>query len=165
MAEPFLAEVRIFSFNFPPQGWAMCNGQLLPINQNQALFSILGTTYGGDGRVNFALPNLQGRVPVHAGDGIILGQVGGESAHTLSPSEMPAHVHPVTGSSAGATVKSPSGKLWGAAPSSPFAPTPNTTMNPAAVAQVGGSQPHDNHPPTLILNFCIALQGIFPSQN
>jgi microcystin-dependent protein len=165
MAEPFLGEVRIFSFNFAPNGWAMCNGQLMAINQNQALFSILGTTYGGDGRTTFGLPNLQGRVPVHVGNGIGLGEIGGESGHTLSIGEMPAHMHSATGSSAEASVKSPSGKLWGASASSPFVATANTVMNPAAVTQVGGNLAHDNQPPALVLNFCIALVGIFPSRN
>jgi len=167
MAEPFLAEIRIFSFNFPPKGWAFCNGQLLPINQNQALFSILGTTYGGDGRTNFALPNLQGRAPVHTGNGIILGQAGGESAHTLNISEMPAHNHtPVGSSSAGSA--GPGANLWatdntGANPYGTAAL--NTTMNPASILPGGGSQPHENLSPYLVLNFCIALQGIFPSRN
>jgi microcystin-dependent protein len=165
MAEPFIGEVRIFSFNFAPKGWAMCNGQLMAINQNQALFSILGTMYGGDGRTTFALPNLQGRVPLHVDADFVLGQFSGEQAHMLLISEMPAHAHSATGSSMGASVKSPSGKLWAASASSPFAATPNTAMSPATVAQVGGSQAHDNQPPTLILNFCIALTGIFPSRS
>jgi microcystin-dependent protein len=164
MAEPFLAEIRIFSFNFPPKGWALCNGQLLPINQNQALFSLLGTTYGGDGRVNFALPNLQGRMPVHVGNGIILGQLAGETAHTLTPSEMPAHTHTAVGSSTPANLGAPTGNLW-ATGNAAYNPTPNTTMNPACVQSVGGSQAHENMSPYLVLNFCIALQGIFPSQN
>ena len=164
MAEPYLAEIRIFSFNFPPKGWALCNGQLLPINQNQALFSLLGTVYGGDGRINFALPNLQGRMPVHVGNGIALGQVGGQTAHTLSISEMPAHTHAAVGSSTPANLGVPTGNLW-ATGNAAYNPTPNTTMNPACVLPVGGSQPHENMSPYLVVFFCIALQGIFPSQN
>src|SRR5207302_6669561 len=113
MAEPFLSEIKIMSFVFAPKGWALCDGQLLPINQNQPLFSLLGTTYGGDGRVNFALPDLQGRNPMHMGSGHTLGERGGEGAHTLSISEMPAHTHACTGSSAQATLTSPAGNLWG----------------------------------------------------
>ena len=164
MAEPYLAEIRIFSFNFPPKGWALCNGQLLPINQNQALFSLLGTVYGGDGRIKFALPNLQGRMPVHVGNGIALGQVGGQTAHTLSISEMPAHTHAAVGSSTPANLGVPTGNLW-ATGNAAYNPTPNTAMNPACVLPVGGSQPHENMSPYLVVFFCIALQGIFPSQN
>jgi microcystin-dependent protein len=167
MAEPFLAEVRIFSFKFAPKGWALCNGQLLPINQNQALFSLLGTTYGGDGRTNFALPNLQGRTPVHTGSGIALGQLGGESAHTLTVSELPAHNHvPVGSPSAGSA--GPGGSLWATdnTGSNPYSTAAvNTAMNPASVLATGGSQAHQNLSPYLVLNFCIALQGIFPSHN
>ncbi len=164
MGTPYLAEIRIFSFNFAPKGWAMCNGQLLPINQNQALFALLGTTYGGDGRVNFALPNLQGRVPVYVGNGIVLGQMGGETGHTLNMAEMPAHIHPPVGSGTTANAADPTGNLW-AAVNGAYSPTPNTAMNPACVLNAGGSQPHENMSPYLTLNFCIALQGIFPSQN
>jgi microcystin-dependent protein len=164
MATPFLSEIRMFSFGFPPKGWAFCNGQLLPINQNQALFSLLGTTYGGDGRVNFGLPDLQARVPMHDGNGHTLGERGGEQGHTLIISEMPAHTHAVTGSSAQATLASPGGNLWGSDGSSPFAPTPNAAMNAASITSIGGSQAHLNMSPFLTLNFCIALQGIFPSQ-
>jgi microcystin-dependent protein len=165
MSEPFLAEIRIFSFNFPPKGWAMCNGQLLPINQNQALFSLLGTTYGGDGRVNFALPNLQGRVPFHIGGGLVQGQSSGEAAHTLTISEMPAHTHVPVGSSNNASAASPANNLWASLSGGGYLPTANTTMNPASILNNGGGQPHDNMSPYLVLDFCIALQGIFPSQN
>jgi microcystin-dependent protein len=165
MSEPFLGEIRVISWNYPPKGWAFCNGALMQINQNQALFSILGTTYGGDGRTTFALPNLQGRVPVHVGNGISLGQAGGETSHTISISEMPAHGHVPVGTSVAASLRTPSGNLWAASASSPFAATANTSMNPASVSQSGGSQPHENQPPYLVLNFVIALQGIFPSQN
>ncbi len=165
MSEPFLGEIKVISWNFPPKGWAFCNGALMQINQNQALFSILGTFYGGDGRTTFALPNLQGRVPVHVGNGISLGQAGGETSHTISISEMPAHVHAPVGTSAPASLRTPSGNLWAASASSSFATSANTSMNPASVSSSGGSQPHENQPPYLVLNFIIALQGIFPSQN
>jgi len=165
MAEPFIAEIRIVSFNFPPKGWAFCNGQLLPINQNQALFSILGTTYGGDGRTTFALPNLQGRVPFHVGDGLFLGERSGETAHTLNISEIPAHTHVPVGSSNLADQGVPTGKLWANSSQTAYRATPDTAMNPASILPVGGSQPHENMPPYLTLNFVIALQGIFPSQN
>jgi microcystin-dependent protein len=165
MSEPYLGEVKIISWNFPPKGWTFCNGQLLPINQNQALFSILGTTYGGDGRTTFALPNLQGRSPVHVGNGIVLGELGGETAHTLNISEMPAHNHTPVGSNTVGNVAA-LGNLWAADNSgaNPYAATPNTSMNPACVLPNGGSQPHENMSPYLVLNFVIALQGIFPSQ-
>ncbi len=165
MSEPFLGEVKIISWNFPPKGWAFCNGQLLPINQNQALFSILGTTYGGDGRVTFGLPNLQGRTPVHVGNGIALGELGGETAHTLNISELPAHNHVPVGSSNTATDPSPAGNVWPKDPNNPFNTASNTAMSPQCISATGGSQPHENMSPYLVLNFVIALQGIFPSQN
>jgi microcystin-dependent protein len=165
MSEPFLGEVKIISWNFPPKGWAFCNGQLLPINQNQALFSILGTTYGGDGRVNFGLPNLQGRSPVHVGDGILLGEVGGETAHTLNTSEMPAHNHVPVGNNSAATATGPAGNLWAINPKNAYSGSATNAMNAACVTPTGGSQPHENMSPYLVLNFIIALQGIFPSQN
>lgn len=166
MAEPFLSEIRIMSFNFAPKGWALCNGQLLPINQNQALFSLLGTTYGGDGRVNFALPNNRGRVPIHVGSGHTLGQQGGEQAHTLTLAEMPTHTHLVQGSSAstGGNV-SPAGRYPGGANNAYHPPASLTALDPGTVANAGGSQPHQNMQPFLTLSFCIALQGIFPSPN
>jgi len=166
MSEPFLAEVKIISWNFPPKGWAFCNGQLLPINQNQALFSLLGTTYGGDGRTTFALPNLQGSMPVHVGQGIALGQRGGETAHTLNISEMPAHNHIPVGSNINPPpFPTATGNLWSANNAKPFAASATGSMNPACVAVAGGSQPHENMSPYLVLNFIIALQGIFPIRN
>lgn len=165
MSEPFLSEIRIVSFGFAPKGWAFCNGQLLPINQNQAIFSLLGTTYGGDGRVNFGLPNLQGRIPVHAGQGIVLGELGGETSHTLNISEVPAHTHVPVGSGSDPTTPNPSNTVvWARNNASPYTGTANTAMNPASVASTGGNQPHQNLPPYLVLNFIVALQGIFPSQ-
>lgn len=165
MSSPFLSEIKVVSFSFAPKGWALCNGQLLPINQNQALFSLLGTTYGGDGRVNFGLPNLQGRSPVHMGGGFTLGQTGGETAHTLNISEIPAHNHVPVGSNNTATDPSPANNLWDTDSNKPYSPTANTAMSPASVLPAGGSQAHDNMSPYLVLNFIIALQGIFPSQN
>ena len=166
MAEPFLSEIRIMSFGFPPKGWALCDGQLLPINQNQPLFSLLGTTYGGDGRVNFALPNLQGRVPIHMGGGHTLGERGGEQAHTLSISEIPTHTHSLVGTSRTGTLIIAAGNLLGTSPSQMYqAPDNNlAAMSAASIANVGGSQAHLNMQPFLVLNFSIALQGIFPSQ-
>lgn len=164
MAEPFLSEIRIMSFGFAPKGWALCNGQLLPINQNQALFSLLGTTYGGDGRVTFGLPNLQARTPIHVGGGHALGERGGEPAHTLSLAEMPAHTHTVNGSSAAASSVAPAGNVP-AANTGLYGQGSLTSLVPQSVATVGGSQAHLNMQPFLVLNFSIALQGIFPSQN
>jgi len=166
MAEPFLSEIRIMSFEFAPKGWAMCNGQLLPINQNQALFSLLGTTFGGDGRVNFALPDLRGRTPIHVGSGHTLGERGGEQAHTLSIAELPEHAHVLNGTSNNGTTNVPTnnvlGKTLGLTYSSP---TQLVAMNPGSVTNTGGSQAHLNMQPFLTLTFCIALQGIFPSPN
>jgi microcystin-dependent protein len=165
MSEPFLGEIKIISWNFPPKGWTFCNGQLLPINQNQALFSILGTTYGGDGIQTFGLPNLQGRSPLHVGNGIVLGEMGGETSHTLNISEIPAHTHVPVGSSSSASQKSPVGNVWATLTTNPYSDTAGSAMNPAGILPTGGSQPHENTSPYLVLNFIIALQGIFPSQN
>lgn len=168
MAEPFLSEIRIMSFVFAPKGWALCNGQLLPINQNQGLFSLLGTTFGGDGRVNFALPDLRGRTPIHVGSGHSLGERGGEQAHTLSIAELPEHVHVLNASSSDANNALPfansAGNLLAKSPQQVYsAPQNLVAMNPGSVTNVGGSQAHLNMQPFLTLNFCIALQGIFPS--
>lgn len=169
MAEPFLAEIRIMSFDFPPKGWALCNGQLLPINQNQALFALLGTTYGGDGRVNFALPDLRGRVPVHFGAGFTQGTRGGEQAHTLTQSEMPQHIHFQQASTqvGNASPPRPSNNILAdSAPSLGYnGGTGLVALNPLTVTNIGGSQAHDNMQPYLTVSFCIALQGIFPSRN
>ena len=164
MAEPFLAEIRLMSFVFAPKGWALCNGQFLPINQNQALYSLLGTTFGGDGRVNFRLPDLRGQVPVHVGNGLTLGQRGGEQAHTLTTAEMPSHGH-LVGASSAATggTSSPAGRVVGSASNMFHPPEALTAMHADAIGSVGGSQPHANMQPYLTLSFCIALQGIFPS--
>jgi microcystin-dependent protein len=170
VAEPFLSEIRIMSFNFPPKGWAFCNGQFLPINQNQALFSLLGTTYGGNGQTTFALPNLQGRVPIHMGSGFTLGQVGGQVTHTVTMGEMPQHFHSLMASSQNGNTSfpaNPSGNVLSTS-NTPFYRPPDggfVSLIPSMVSNVGGSQPHTNQQPFLALTFCIALQGIFPSQN
>jgi microcystin-dependent protein len=168
MAEPFLSEIRIMSFDFAPKGWAMCNAQLLPINQNQALFSLLGTTYGGDGRVNFALPDLRGKVPIHFGSGRNIGEKGGEQAHTLSIAEMPQHLPTMNATTAAAVANTiPSNTVMLATASGDAIyndPSALVAMDPRACSNVGGSQPHLNMQPFLTLTFCIALQGIFPSQ-
>ncbi|HOW64817.1 MAG TPA: tail fiber protein [Candidatus Paceibacterota bacterium] len=170
MAEPFLSEIRIMSFVFPPKGWALCNGQLLPINQNQALFSLLGTTYGGDGRVNFALPDLRGRTPIHVGSGHTLGEWGGEQAHTLSIAELPTHTHLAMAASAPATQTLPGNTNYLAKTTAGVSAYTGTMSNlvalhAASVTNTGGSQAHLNMQPFLTLSFCIALQGIFPSPN
>jgi len=166
MAEPFLSEIRIMSFDFAPKGWALCNGQLMPINQNQGLFSLLGTTFGGDGRVNFALPDLRGRTPIHVGSGHTLGERGGEQAHTVTISELPTHVHTLNGSSTQATTNVPASNtvLSASNPQNVYAQASNfIAMSAASIGNTGGNQAHLNMEPFLVLNFCIALQGIFPS--
>ena len=173
MAEPFLSEIRIFSFGFAPRGWAMCNGQILPISQNTALFSLLGTTYGGDGRSTFALPNLQARVPMHSGQGPgltqrTLGESGGEASHTLSVAEIPAHTHPTHASANVASEHALGGNIWAAQGTDTdysAAKSGLVAMHQTAITGGGGGQPHENRPPFLVLSFCIALQGIFPSRN
>lgn len=163
--EPFLSEIRIFSFDFPPKGWAFCNGQLLPINQNQALFALLGTTYGGDGQTTFALPDLRSRAPIHQGASFNLGQRGGEEAHTLTISEMPEHTHQMRASADSPTVAPPTNNFFSSNTGfTPYGSTADVTMSPTCISNVGGSQAHENRSPFLILNFCIALQGVFPSQ-
>jgi microcystin-dependent protein len=173
MSNPFLAEIRIFPFNFPPQGWAFCNGQVLPISQNTALFSLLGTTYGGDGKSNFALPNMQGNAPMHPGQGPglslhDLGETGGSDTVTLLESEIPQHSHGLSASNQQGTDQSPINEMFAggvgginlyAAPAS-ITPLANATVAPA-----GGDQPHNNLMPYLTLNFCIALQGVFPARS
>lgn len=166
MAEPFLSEIRIMSFAFAPKGWAMCNGQLLPINQNQGLFSLLGTTFGGDGRVNFALPDNRGRVPIHVGNSHVLGEKGGEQSHTLSISEIPQHNHSANAMNITGTASVPANNLMLANSGNYDAYRPGTsltTLQSNTIGNTGGSQAHLNMQPFLTLNFCIALQGIFPS--
>ncbi len=165
MAEPFLSEIRLMSFDFAPKGWALCNGQLLPINQNQALFSLLGTTFGGNGQTNFALPDLRGRVPIHVGTGHSLGERGGEQAHTLSIAEIPTHAHQLRAASDNSDSNVPGTRNLGSTANLYGPPTGLTTLTPSTVANVGGSQAHLNMQPFLSLTFCIALQGIFPSPN
>ena len=171
MAEPFLSEIRIFSFNYAPKSWAMCNGQFLPINQNQALFALLGTTYGGNGQTTFALPDLRSRVPIHFGNGHTLGEKGGTEAVTITQQTMPQHIHVMNASANAATSPDPhipaaGTYVLGQAAQEVYAqPGALVAMNAAAVSNVGGSQPHTNLQPLLTLTFCIALQGIFPSRN
>lgn len=177
MSDQFLGEIRIFPFNFAPVGWAMCNGQILPISQNTALFSLLGTYYGGDGQSTFALPNLQGAAPMDMGNGAgltqrVVGQTGGETSVTLALSQIPAHNHQVLASASAGTTNSPAAAGWavphlGKTGINAYTAdtTHNVSMSPAALAMAGGGQAHNNMPPYLVLNFCIALSGIFPSRN
>lgn len=175
MASPFVAEIRIFPFNFPPKGWAFCNGQILPLSQNTALFSLLGTTYGGDGKSNFALPNLQGSAVLAPGQGpglslYDLGETGGEQTVTLLQTQLPTHSHNTNCASTDGAQPSPQNNVWGDVGGrnvkvyATAAGTP-VAMNLTAIGPTGGSQPHNNMPPYLGLNFCIALQGVFPSRN
>ena len=166
MAEPFLSEIKVISWNFPPKGWAFCNGQLLPINQNQALFSLLGTTYGGNGQTTFALPDLRGRVPMHMGAGHTLGERAGATSVTVNIQQLPTHTHALMGTS-NASVNTPSATsvLGKSAPQAVYGGAANLVGHDgSSIANVGGSQPHTNMQPYLVLNFIIALQGIFPSQ-
>jgi microcystin-dependent protein len=175
MSTPFLGEIKMMSFNFAPKGWTMCNGQLLPINQNQALFAVLGTTFGGNGQTTFALPDMRGRTPIMPGNGIVLGEQIGEYAHTINISEMPSHTHTPQGASANANIAIP-GPGTSLAPGHSTATgqpavsifgtgAPDRAFAASTITSTGGSQPHNNQQPYLVLNFCIALQGIFPSQN
>ena len=167
MGTPFLAEIKIISWTYAPKGWAFCNGQLLPINQNQALFSLLGTVYGGNGQTTFGLPDFRGRAGLHTGGGFDLGQKGGEEAHTVNAGETPAHNHLVNASNIAdnTNVVDPQNNFPANSSVPPYRTTATTTFHPSSVTNVGGSQPHDNRQPFLVLNFVIALQGVFPSQN
>lgn len=166
MSEAFIGEIRMTAFAFPARGWALCNGQLLPIAQNQALFSLLGTMYGGNGQTTFALPDLRGRTPFHRGAGFTQGQLGGEEAHTLLISEIPLHLHSLQTTGGGANQAAPANAGWaGQTGKNPFAAGANTTLAPNASGIAGGSQPHQNMSPFLTVSFMIALQGIFPSRN
>ena len=163
---PFISEIKIIAWNYPPKGWAFCNGQTLPIGQNQALFALLGTTYGGNGTTTFALPNLQGRVPIHVGNGFVQGQVAGEASHTLIASEMPSHTHVPQASSGPPNASTPANNFWAANTGfAPYSGTHGETMLPGAISNTGGGQPHENESPYLVVNYCIALLGIFPSRN
>ena len=166
MSEPFLAEVRMVGFNFAPRGWAFCDGQILPINQNQSLYSLLGTTYGGDGRTSFALPDLRGRTPIHVGNSHLLGQKSGAEVYTLSTDELPGHTHQLVGSTTPASTGDAAGALWADNQGSPYGdPVAGVDMASDTIADNGGGQAHDNMQPYLTIAFCIALQGLFPSRN
>jgi microcystin-dependent protein len=165
MSSPFIGEIRMFAGNFAPQGWAFCNGALIPISENDALFQLIGTTYGGDGQATFALPNLQSRVPVHVGPGFALAQMAGVEQVTLTTAQIPTHSHNPQVSSAGATTRDPASKLWAAWNSRQYTDqNPDSSMDPAAIGSSGGSQPHDNLAPYLTINFILSLFGVFPSQ-
>lgn len=166
MSEPFLAEVRVVGFNFAPRGWATCDGQILPINQNQSLYSLLGTTYGGDGRVTFALPDLRGRTPLHGSTTHPLGQRAGSEGHPLTTSEMPQHTHVPQGSEDDATTPMPENQVFGRATAPVYGPPTNlTTLGADAVGPTGSGLSHPNMQPYLTLNYIIAIQGLFPSRN
>lgn len=168
MGTPFMGEVKLISWNFAPQGWSFCNGAFLPINQNQALFSLLGTQFGGNGQTTFALPDMRGRIPIHVGAGHTIGEAGGEAFHTLTQSEMPQHLHGLQATSVAATTNIPDGTLVlaNSAPNDLYTGAAGlTALIPQTVSNVGGSQPHENRQPLLALNFIVALQGAFPSRN
>lgn len=171
MAEPFISEIRMMSFNFAPKGWAKCDGQLLPLNQNQALFSLLGTTFGGDGRTNVALPDNRGRVPIHVGNGHTLGERAGEANQTLTTAEMPTHTHPLgavqSGNVAGNLTTTTGNLLASSTPNNIYtnAVVNAVMLNQGNITSAGGNQAHQNMQPYLTINFCIALQGTFPSQS
>ena len=172
MAQAYISEIRIFAFNFAPKYWALCNGQTLAIAQNQALFSLLGTNFGGNGTTTFQLPNLQGRVPMHwgnyfGGGNYTIGQNGGEETHTLTIPEIPQHIHQVSASTTDATDGAPGpALLWAkGASQNAFGPAANSNQNSVAIKTTGGNQPHENRAPYLTVNFCICLNGIFPSRN
>jgi microcystin-dependent protein len=178
MGTPYLSEIKLFAFSFAPRGWALCNGQLLPINQNQALFSLLGTNYGGNGQTTFGLPDLRGRVPLHFGDSFNIGQAGGATAVTLSMGQLPTHTHFPSAKNVVGNANLPSGNVvlaqavavqqnGGTTAVNMYSNDSSfgKTLNPGAISTVGGSQAHNNMMPSLVLNFCIALQGIFPSRN
>lgn len=165
MAEPFYAEIKIVGFNFAPRGWALCDGQILPINQNQALFSLIGITYGGDGRKTFGLPDLRGRSPIHVGDGFLWGQKTGEQAHPLSANEIPQHRHTVQASTSNADAPVPNGFVLASANNLYHDPTNQTSLRSETVANAGSNQGHENMQPYLTLNYVIALTGLFPPRN
>lgn len=165
MSEPFLSEIKLVSFNFAPKGWALCNGQFLPINQNQALFSLLGTTYGGNGQTTFALPNLRGRVPIHMGNGHTLGEAAGSTSVTVNIQQLPTHMHGCQASTTNGNTAQANNTVFAPALNVYGQPNSLITLRPDSVTSVGGSQPHNNMMPYLVLNFIIALQGIFPSRN
>jgi microcystin-dependent protein len=166
MSTPFLGEIKIIAWNYPPKGWAFCNGQQLPINQNQALFSLLGTMYGGNGQTTFGLPDFRGKIPLHVGSGHTQGETGGQTAHTVTMSEMPAHVHFLNVTNDASTASAPdSTVVVSHSQSNAYGAATNLVAMAPTVGNVGGSQPHENRQPYLVLNFIIALQGIFPSRN
>src|SRR5262245_59664091 len=166
MSEPFLSEIKVMSFNFPPKGWALCNGQTLPINQNQALFSLLGTTYGGNGQTTFNLPNLRGQVPIHMGSGHDLGEHAGSTRVTVNIQQLPTHIHFAQATNAAGNSGDGDNNVLAQAGANVYAAFSSAVaMGPSSISNTGGGQPHNNMMPYLVLSFCIALQGIFPSQN
>ena len=167
MSDPYIGEIRVFGGNFAPVGWLLCQGQLLPISEFDALFNLIGTTYGGDGQTTFALPDLASRIPYHQGSGYVLGQTGGAEQVTLTQQQIPVHTHTANASSANADQPGPASNVWGAGTLTGYAASQpaNTTMNPAALLPAGGNQPHENMPPYVCVNFIIATEGIYPSPN
>jgi microcystin-dependent protein len=167
MAQPYVGEIRIFAGNFAPAGWMFCEGQLLPISENETLFQLIGTTYGGDGESTFALPDLRGRIPIHQGNGFQLAETGGAEEITLTAQQIPAHTHPLLGTAALASTNSPTGNVVAQSTGATVFPygtdQPLTTLNPSTISPTGGSRPHANFQPYLCVDFIISLFGIFPS--